>query len=630
METLKVRGIKIESSCYADAIDDLAEAIAAKKGGYVCFVEAKLFSNAVGNNTLTGVLNKSLHTYPDGISVALCASLRARHKVRRIPGPSYMLMAIERGLQPRWRHFFCGGTPGEAEKMAENFKERFPEIEIAGTFCPSFGVIPDAEDKALQKAISETSPDIVWVALGGGRQDLFMYNRRKDFPGVIMAGVGAAFDFHSGERPWAPEWLRKIGMEWVWRTVSGGWDIFFKNIKCVSVAGWYLLIELVKFPFKKQSAEIPEAAEISEEEKNAIATMGNWISDDGTAACSDETYDFLEKHSLEQLAYFHAKDSLTEGNKEKAEAKHRNLSQQDVKQQEIAGQVANLLEDRNIRFCMIKGSDLAVSVYPSGALRYRCDIDILVHSENIRRADEILRRDGWTVARQINTEDHYPVLVKDGVYLELHKRLPLGGKCKNDTVWKLLRNENGSRFSMPLEIALITTFNHARKHAWQDGPKMLVDLAYIAKKLEKIDWNEIRKASMVCGAMSPEIAFLVFPELFPENTIPKDSEVSIKARELFADVVLHAPKLLEHQAELVMLSHDRFSRDWWMRRLAGFAPEHIRLITENPRGNYLKLIKGYFQVAGSRIAAFFKYITTASTPEIDTFLRKSSALDKGI
>ena len=58
----------------------------------------------------------------------------------------------------------------------------------------------------------------------------------------LMLGVGAAFDFHSGNRKWAPAWIRKIGMEWVYRMLTGGKRVFVRNAK-FETAFTYLIIK---------------------------------------------------------------------------------------------------------------------------------------------------------------------------------------------------------------------------------------------------------------------------------------------------------------------------------------------------------------------------------------------------
>jgi len=57
----------------------------------------------------------------------------------------------------------------------------------------------------------------------------------------LMLPVGAAFDFHTGRQPWAPAWMRRAGLEWLFRAVTGGRRTLFRNIRCVSVVGLLIL-----------------------------------------------------------------------------------------------------------------------------------------------------------------------------------------------------------------------------------------------------------------------------------------------------------------------------------------------------------------------------------------------------
>ena len=68
-------------------------------------------------------------------------------------------------------------------------------------------------------AIAAARPHIVWVGLGTPKQDLWMHRLRPTSEGVLAMGVGAAFDFLSGNRPRAPMWMQESGLEWVHRMV---------------------------------------------------------------------------------------------------------------------------------------------------------------------------------------------------------------------------------------------------------------------------------------------------------------------------------------------------------------------------------------------------------------------------
>ena len=117
------------------------------------------------------------------------------------------------------KHFFYGGKEGVAEKLTARLKAESPDLDIVGTHCPPFrDLTPDEEAEVVDKIIA-SGADVVWVGLSSPRQDLWMWQHRARLPQTLV-GVGAAFDFLSGEVKVAPAWMRKRGLESVYRLIS--------------------------------------------------------------------------------------------------------------------------------------------------------------------------------------------------------------------------------------------------------------------------------------------------------------------------------------------------------------------------------------------------------------------------
>lgn len=103
--------------------------------------------------------------------------------------------------------------------------------------------------------IEESHTDLLWVALGGPKQEFWMRKYLHEINVPVMLGVGAAFDFHSGNRPWAPPVIRKIGAEWLYRTVTGGKKTSLRNIKCIFQLIFILFFDRISwhfFPLRKK------------------------------------------------------------------------------------------------------------------------------------------------------------------------------------------------------------------------------------------------------------------------------------------------------------------------------------------------------------------------------------------
>lgn len=83
--------------------------------------------------------------------------------------------------------------------------------------APPFRSLTPEEEDEFVAAVRASGADIVWVGLGMPRQELFIHRIAGRLPGVALLGVGAAFDFLSGTVSQAPDWLQRVGLEWLYR-----------------------------------------------------------------------------------------------------------------------------------------------------------------------------------------------------------------------------------------------------------------------------------------------------------------------------------------------------------------------------------------------------------------------------
>jgi N-acetylglucosaminyldiphosphoundecaprenol N-acetyl-beta-D-mannosaminyltransferase len=149
-------------------------------------------------------------------------------RVRRFTGPLLMEKSCEFGISQHWRHFFCGGAEGLALLLSHRLTARFPGLITAGIFCPPFRGLGNEEERRMIETINTAEPDILWVGLGVVRQELWIARYRGRLTVPWLVGVGGAFDYHAGTTPWAPKWVRRAGMEWMYRLCKEPWR--FKRI----------------------------------------------------------------------------------------------------------------------------------------------------------------------------------------------------------------------------------------------------------------------------------------------------------------------------------------------------------------------------------------------------------------
>ncbi|MBW8001341.1 MAG: WecB/TagA/CpsF family glycosyltransferase [Planctomycetes bacterium] len=164
--------------------------------------------------------NSAALTLPDGIGIILAAKILGYAHHGRVSGPDLMLKCCEKGIEKNYRHFFYGGAQGIAEKLAERLSDKYPGLQIAGTYSPPFRQLSEQEDAEIVDLINSASPDILWVGLGAPKQEKWMSGHVGRIKAAAMIGVGAAFDFHSGNIKRAPQWLQNCHLEWLHRLLA--------------------------------------------------------------------------------------------------------------------------------------------------------------------------------------------------------------------------------------------------------------------------------------------------------------------------------------------------------------------------------------------------------------------------
>ena len=161
--------------------------------------------------------NEACMSVPDGMPLVWIGKLKGHKEIERCYGPDLMLAVMKDSVEKGYKHFFYGGAEGVAQQLKAVMEEKYPGVNIAGTYTPPFRPLNDYEEKELKNIVSELKPDIFWVGLSTPKQELFMHEYINKIDAKLMIGVGAAFDFHTGRVKQAPKWIQKIVMEWFFR-----------------------------------------------------------------------------------------------------------------------------------------------------------------------------------------------------------------------------------------------------------------------------------------------------------------------------------------------------------------------------------------------------------------------------
>jgi N-acetylglucosaminyldiphosphoundecaprenol N-acetyl-beta-D-mannosaminyltransferase len=227
-----VLGVGISVLNLESALAEITAAVRDRRKGYVCVTGVHGVIEAQDDPRFKEILNGAFLCTPDGMPMVWAGKLDGHKDMRRVYGPDLMMEVCAWSEASGAKHFFYGGADGVAGLLAQKLKERFPGLQVAGTFTPPFRPLNEDETATLQKQGSETKPDIFWVGLSTPKQEKFMAEFLPKLDATLMVGVGAAFDFHSGRVSQAPRWMQRGGLEWLFRLGSEPrrlWKRYLRN-----------------------------------------------------------------------------------------------------------------------------------------------------------------------------------------------------------------------------------------------------------------------------------------------------------------------------------------------------------------------------------------------------------------
>lgn len=215
-----VLGVKINATNIPMALETIAEWIQTGDNNYVTVTGVHGVIESQRDEELRIIHNRAGMVVPDGMPMVWANHLQGNKHVSRVYGPDLMLATCEASLETGYKHFLYGGAAHVPGLLKDKLTERFPGLQVVGTYSPPFRPLTEEEDKDVCQMIDDSGADIVWIGLSTPKQERWMAAHLGKIKAPVMIGVGAAFDFHAGLKTQAPSWMQKSGMEWFYRLIT--------------------------------------------------------------------------------------------------------------------------------------------------------------------------------------------------------------------------------------------------------------------------------------------------------------------------------------------------------------------------------------------------------------------------
>ncbi len=246
---LKILNVKFTPVTLDQALKQAMNFAKSKKQHYICTPNPEIILEAQKNKKFLEVLNNSSLNIADGIGTVWAANYLTKtsryisrlrkflswkwHLLKILTSPNSLKNPLPQRVTGtdlmeaickesakfltinKPKIFLLGAEEGVAVEAKLKLQKKYPRLKIVGTYSGS------PSDKEVVKIINAKSPNILFVAFGAPAQELWIAQNLKKLPSVHLAiGVGGAFNFFAGTRNRAPEFMQKLGFEWLYRLIQ--------------------------------------------------------------------------------------------------------------------------------------------------------------------------------------------------------------------------------------------------------------------------------------------------------------------------------------------------------------------------------------------------------------------------
>jgi len=200
------------------SMDDVVERAAALVRDYrpyrIMTLNPEFLYRAQSDQELLELCRRADIVTADGVGIVWACRVAGQPVPERVTGIDLMLRLAERAAAENWSVYLFGAAPGVAAEAADRLSRDFPGLRIAGA---RHGYFQEDEEDRIADDIKKVRPDLLFVALGAPKQEIWIDRNFGKFGAGVAVGVGGSFDVLAGRVRRAPRWVRQLHLEWLSR-----------------------------------------------------------------------------------------------------------------------------------------------------------------------------------------------------------------------------------------------------------------------------------------------------------------------------------------------------------------------------------------------------------------------------
>lgn len=212
----EIVSIRVDATSYQDATERILRWAETGDANYVCVANVHMTMEAHDDPAFRDIVNGARLVVPDGMPLVWALRRLGVRSASRVRGPDLTTWLAEEAARRSVPVGIYGGSPEVAEAFANVLRKRFPSLVVSSVISPPYRQLSEEEELDFANQIRGSGARIIFVGLGCPKQEKWMA-RNVERVGAVLVGVGAAFDFHTGNVREAPRWMQEAGLEWLFR-----------------------------------------------------------------------------------------------------------------------------------------------------------------------------------------------------------------------------------------------------------------------------------------------------------------------------------------------------------------------------------------------------------------------------
>jgi N-acetylglucosaminyldiphosphoundecaprenol N-acetyl-beta-D-mannosaminyltransferase len=217
---VRIGQLDVDAVTFVEALERIGELVESRRGGAVFTPNVDHVVKAERHPAFRQAYSRADLALADGMPLIWASRLLGSPLPEKVSGSDLAVPLIRLAAERRWRVYLLGGRPGVAEEARKRLIREVGAV-VVGTDSPVIG--PDGTDENAEQTLERVTaakPDLVLVAFGAPKQELWIDRFAEQLGPAVAVGVGGSLDFITGQVRRAPAWMSRAGLEWLFRLLQ--------------------------------------------------------------------------------------------------------------------------------------------------------------------------------------------------------------------------------------------------------------------------------------------------------------------------------------------------------------------------------------------------------------------------